>query len=211
MRRSRTPRSGADDADVKGIDKITSVRLAEILTERNAISSEVISDALYSQDKQGEPFVQVLVNGGHITEWDLAKIVTENFNLPFLMAGNYQITDEAKERLPKETLFKYTIVPLDVFGDIVCVAMPVMLSFEDLAKIQKEHNCDLFPYVGLITENKKVIGDMFKDYQQWMQEEAFRREEAAKRRRDKPKAKKGDWMSIFDAGDEAIQAAKNKD
>jgi hypothetical protein len=211
MRRSRTPRSGADDAVVKGIDKITSVRLAEILTVRNAISSEVISDALYSQDKQGEPFVQVLVNGGHITVWDLAKIVTENFNLRFLMAGNYQITDEAKERLPKETLFKYTILPLDVFGDIVCVAMPVMLSFEDLAKIQKEHNCDLFPYVGLITENKKVIGDMFKDYQQWMQEEAFRREEAAKRRRDKPKAKKGDWMSIFDAGDEAIQAAKNKD
>lgn len=194
---------------MKGIEKITSVRLAEILTERDAVSSEVITDALYSQDKNGEPFVQVLVNGGHITEWDLAKIVTENFNLPFLMAGNYSISEEAKERLPKETLFKYTIVPLDTFGDIVTVAMPVMLSFEDIAKIQKEHNCDLFPYVGLITENKKVLTDMHKDYPQWVENDAKRREEESVKRKAAPKkGEESDWMSIFDAGDEAIQQSK---
>jgi hypothetical protein len=63
-----------------------------------SISSEVITDALYAQDKHGEPFVQILISGGHITEWDLAKIVTEHFNLPFLMASNYQISDDAKKR-----------------------------------------------------------------------------------------------------------------
>ena len=98
-----------DRQRVKGIEKITSVRLAEILTERDVVPSEIITDALYSQDKNGEPFVQVLVAGGHITEWDLAKIVTENFNLPFLMAGNYVISEEAKKRFPKELLFKYTM------------------------------------------------------------------------------------------------------
>ncbi|MFT4515622.1 MAG: hypothetical protein ACI89X_004563 [Planctomycetota bacterium] len=198
----------ADKTRVKGIEKITSVRLAEILTERDVVSSEVITDALYSQDKNGEPFVQVLVSGGHITEWDLAKIVTENFNLPFLMAGNYLISDAAKERFPKETLFKYTMVPLDTFGDIVTVAMPVMLSFEDISKIQKEHNCDLFPYVGLITENKKVLTDMFKDYPVWVKEDQKRREEEAVKRKAAPKKEAGDWMSIFDAGDEAIQQSK---
>jgi hypothetical protein len=190
---------------VKGIEKITSVRLAEILTERAIVSSEVITDALYAQDKHGDPFVQVLVSGGHITEWDLAKLVTENFNLPFLMAGNYQIGDEAKKRFPKEVLFKHTIVPLDVFGDIVCVAMPVMLSFEEIMKIQKEHNCDLFPYVGLVSENKKVIGDLHKEYPQWLEQEQKRREEVAKKRAAGGAKGGGDWMSIFDAGDQAIQ------
>lgn len=193
---------------MKGIEKITSVRLAEILTERDVVSSEVITDALYSQDKNGEPFVQVLVSAGHITEWDLAKIVTENFNLPFLMAGNYSISDEAKNRFPKETLFKYTMVPLDTFGDIVTVAMPVMLSFEDISKIQKEHNCDLFPYVGLITENKKVLGDIYKDYPEWVKADQARREAEAVKRKAAPKKEAGDWMSIFDAGDEAIQQSK---
>ena len=193
---------------MKGIEKITSVRLAEILTEKAVVASEVITDALYAQDKHGDPFVQILVSGGHITEWDLAKIVTENFNLPFLMAGNYQIGEEAKKRLPKEVLFKHTIVPLDVFGDIVCVAMPVLLSFDEIHKIQKDHNCDLFPYVGLISENKKVLGDLHKDYKEWLELDAHRRDEEAKRRAASPKSAAGDWMSIFDAGDKAIHDKK---
>ena len=162
---------------MKGIEKITSVRLAEILTERAAVASEVITDALYAQDRHGEPFVQVLVGGGHITEWDLAKIVTEHFSLPLLMAGNYQINDIAKARLPKEVLFKHTMVPLDVFDDIVCVAMPVMLTFDEITRIQKEHKCDVFPYVGLISENKKVLTDMHKDYPEWVALDQHRRDE----------------------------------
>lgn len=196
---------------MKGIEKITSVRLAEVLTERDIVSSEVITDALYSQDKDGQPFVQILVEGGHITEWDLAKLVTENFNLPFLMAGNYQISEEARDRLPKQTLFEHTIVPLDAFGDIVTVAMPVMLSFEAIAKIQKESDCDLFPYVGLITENKKVLSDMYKDYPQWLEQQTRRRAEAQSAREAAPAAGgDSDWMSIFDAGDEAIQQSKKR-
>lgn len=195
---------------VKGIEKITSVRLAEILTERAVVSSEVITDALYSQDKHGEPFVQILVGGGHITEWDLAKLVTEHFSLPFLMAGNYQISDAAKSRLPKEVLFKHTIVPLDVFDDIVCVAMPVMIAYDDIVKIQKDHQCDLYPYVGLITENKKVLSDMHKDYPQWVEAELKRREEDAKKKAAPGAKGSGDWMSIFDAGDQAIQSNKKK-
>jgi hypothetical protein len=191
---------------VKGIEKLTSVRLAEILTERAVVSSEVITDALYAQDKNGEAFAQILVTGGHITEWDLAKLVTEHFNLPFLMAANYQISEDAKKRLPKEVLFQHTIVPLDVFGDIVCIAMPVILSFDDMAKIQREHNCDLFPYVGLISENKKVLTDMHKDYPMWLEAEQKRREEALRKRNTGgAKANDGDWMSIFDAGDMATK------
>ena len=194
---------------MKGIEKITSVRLAELLTERGAVSSEVITDALYTQDKDGEPFVQVLVNGGHIAEWDLAKLVAENFNLPFLMVGNYQISEEAQQRFPVETLFKHTIVPLDSFGDIVTVAMPVMLPFDELASIQREHNCDLFPYVGLITENKKILGDMFKGYHQWIEDEAKRREcQANKTEPSMSRGRNNDWMSIFDAGDQVIQKSR---
>jgi len=202
---------------VKGIEKITSVRLAEILTERGAVSNEVITDALYAQDRLGEPFVQALVSGGHITEWDLAKVVTEHFNLPFLMAGNYSISEDAKKRLPKELLFKHTMVPLDVFGDIVCVAMLVLLAFDELQRIQKEHSCELFPYVGLISENKKVLTDQFKDYKEWLDLDAHRREEEAKKRTaaqaaGTPTTRTGDadWMSIFDAGDAAITESRKK-
>ena len=204
---------------MKGVEKLTAVRLAEILTERNAVSSEVITDALYASDTQGESFVDTIVGGGHITDWELAELVTEHFNLPFMMAGNYSIPDDAKSRLPKELLFQHTMVPLDMFGDIVCVAMPVMLPFELIQRIQREHQCELFPYVGLITENKKVLGELFKDYKEWEQSESKRREAAATKRAAKAAAGGGsgggaslgtDWMSIFDAGDAAITSSVKK-
>lgn len=195
---------------MKGIEKLTSVRLAEILTERAIIPGEAISDALYSQERYGEPFAQVLINGGHITEWDLAKIVAESFNLPFLMAGNYQLEDEAKERLPKETLFEYMLVPLDVFDDIITVSMPVMMPFEQIMSVQKKHSCEVFPYVGLISENKRILGELHKDYPQWLEAEHQRRETRSKQRAAHPGGQDGDWMSIFDAGDQAIKENNKK-
>ncbi|MFO1076583.1 MAG: hypothetical protein U1E73_02535 [Planctomycetota bacterium] len=195
---------------MKGIEKLTSVRLAEILSERGAVPSEAITDALYAQDRNGEQFVQILITGGHITEWDLAKIVTESFNLPFLMAGNYQLSDLAKERLPKQVLFENMIVPLDVFDDVVCVSMPVMLPFEQVMKIQKAHNCELFPYVGLVSENKRVLGELHKDYAEWLDQEQKRRASESKKRAQAPNATPSDWMSIFDAGDQAIQKSIHK-
>jgi hypothetical protein len=202
-------RADADDRLVKGIEKITAVRLAEILTERAIMTSEVISDALCAQDRHGESFVQVMISGGHITEWDLAKIVAENFNLPFLLASNYQISDEAKKRFPKELLWKHLMVPLDVLDDIVCVSMPVMMTFEEMNKIQREQKCELFPYVGLITENKRTLAEMDKGFRTWMETEQLRREADAKKRSQSP-SKGGDWMSIFDAGDQATKDVPKK-
>ena len=77
--------SPVDGIEVKGLDKLTNVRLAEVITQKNVISAEVITDALYYQDKYGDPFVQTLVGAGHITEWDLAKLVAEARLMPGLM------------------------------------------------------------------------------------------------------------------------------
>ena len=193
-----------DETRVKGLDKLTNVRLAEVITQKGVISPEVITDALYAQDKYGDSFVQTLVSGGHITEWDLAKLVAENFQLPFLMASNYDITEEATKRLPRKVLFESLLVPLDVFDDVVCVVMPIMTPFETLAKIQREAGCDLFPYVGLLSENTKVLGDLYGDFKEWFEQDRVKREQQVTTR-NTARPGTSDWMSIFDAGDEAIQ------
>ena len=40
-----------DPRHVKGLEKLTCVRLAEVISQKNTISSEVITEALYAQDK----------------------------------------------------------------------------------------------------------------------------------------------------------------
>ena len=193
-----------DPRDVKGLEKLTCVRLAEVISQKNTISSEVITEALYAQDKHGDAFVQTLVTGGHITEWDLAKLVAENFQLPFLMASSYAISEEAKKRVPETMLFENLIVPIDVFDDVLCVAMPILSTYDQLNKLQRDLKCEIFPYVGLISENKKVLASLFPNFKTWFEQEQKRRENAATKRAN-TKEKGGDWMSIFDAGDAAIQ------
>jgi hypothetical protein len=195
----------ADGLEVKGLEKLTSVRLAEVITQKNSVPAEAITDALYSQDKHGEPFAQTLVTAGHITEWDLAKLVAENFQLPFLMASNYQVSDEAKKRIPDKVLFENLIVPLDLFDDVLCIVMPILTPFETIMKLQKDSKVEVFPYVGLISENKKVLGSLFPEFKTWLDGEQKRREQRATQRANGKEKEGGDWMSIFDAGDQAIQ------
>ncbi|MEM7204232.1 MAG: hypothetical protein AAF628_28495 [Planctomycetota bacterium] len=187
---------------MKGLEKLTSIRLAEVLSQKNVVPTDAITDALYTQDHFGEPFVEVLVSMGHITEWDLARVVVDHFQLPFITASNCDISGEVLERLPQDALFENLLVPLDTFGDGMTVAMPILTPFEVIDGLQRTHDCDLFPYVGLISENKRVLQEMFKGYVDWQKR---RDEQLEQRRQTKPKKSSKDWMNIFDTGDEAVR------
>ncbi len=191
---------------MKGLEKLTAIRLAEVLTQKGAVETSAITDALYAQDKHGDAFVDLIVGGGHITEWDLVKLVVENFQLPFIMASNYEISDEARDRIPKEVLFSTLMVPLDVFDEAISVVLPIITPYQTLMKVQRQLNCELFPYIGLPSENKKVLGELYPDFEAWMKHDAVKREKKIAQRRPRQEQKgTGDWMSIFDAGDQAIK------
>lgn len=184
------------------------MRLAEVLTQKGVVAAEVITDALYIQDKEGEPFVDILVEAGHIAEWDLARVVVENFQLPFILAGNYDISQETRARIEDIDFFQHMLVPMGLFGDILTVSMPVLVTADVLMGLQKKYDVEIFPYVGLISENKKVLSDEFADFKAWQKsaaEERERRAAAAKRAANAPGA--GEWADLFDEADQAVQSS----
>ena len=215
-RDSRGDPSNADTKLVKGLEKLTSMRLAEVLTQKGVVSAETITDALYIQDKRGESFVNFLVEAGHIAEWDLARVVVENFQLPFVLSGNYKITDDIKDRVPHERFFEHLLVPMDLFGDVLTVSMPVLTPSDILVQLQKELDVEIFPFVGLISENKKVLGDEFTEFKKWLKghkEEKARRSAQAKRQDDEPEQRVdgAGWADLFDNADRAVQDSIKKD
>jgi len=194
---------------VKGLEKLTPIRLAEVLSQKALINGEVIADALYANDKYRESFTEILIGGGHITEWDLAKAVVEHFQLPFVMSSSHEIPPEVRMRLPKDLLFANLLVPLDLFQDVLTVVMPILTPYETIKAIQGEHKVHVFPYVGLPSENKTVLGEMFPDYRDWC---AAQQKELELRRKRKQKRTDGDddWMSLFDSADAAVRGGLTK-
>jgi hypothetical protein len=192
---------------VKGLEKLTPIRLAEVLTQKGLVPNEVITDALYAQDRHGEAFAEVLVSTGQISEWDLAKVVVEQFQVPFLMASVYEHQKKAVESLPKELLFRHLIVPLDRFDRIVTVVIPILTPFEVLMRINKEANCEVYPYIGLISENRKVLTERYPEFAAWRDEQEKKRESARKQRAEKPGDPAGDWMNMFDSADQKVRSS----
>jgi hypothetical protein len=193
---------------VKGLEKLTTIRLAEVLTQRGVVETDAITDALYAQDRQGEVFVDILVSGGHVTEWDLAKIVVEHFQLPFIMASSLEVPEKAKDAVPRELLFKHRIVPIGAFENIVTVVLPILTPYELLAKVEQEAKCELFPYVGLISENVRVLTELYPDFAPFVAAQAEAKERRLKEaRKAAGPGEGGKWMDIFDSADASVRNA----
>ena len=122
--------------------------------------------------------------------------------LPFVMASNYEIEIDVTNRIPREFLFKHMIVPLDIFDDVVTLVMPILTPFEVLNKIQNEHTCEVFPYVGLISENKKVLSELYDDFKDWLTKDKSNKEQ---RKQQGPRDAGGDWMNMFDDADAKVR------
>ena len=145
------------------------------------------------------------MSGGHITEWDLAKVVVEHFQLPFIMSGSYEVPNEIRARLPKEVLFANLLVPLDVFHDVMTVAMPILTPYDTIKTIQNDHKVLLYPYVGLPSENKTVLAQMFPDFKEWSAHNQKELEARRKRKQKRSGSSDDDWMSLFDSADAAVR------
>ncbi len=192
---------------MKGLEKLTPIRLAEVLTQKGLVPNEVITDALYAQDRHGEAFAEVLVSTGQISEWDLAKVVVEQFQIPFLMSSVYDINKKAIESLPRELLFRHLIVPLDRFDRILTVVIPILTPFEVLMRINKEANCEVYPYIGLISENRKVLSGLYPDFKVWREEQEKMRDASRKQRAERSGDPAGDWMNMFDSADQKVRSS----
>ncbi|MCA8970966.1 MAG: hypothetical protein KDC95_14320 [Planctomycetes bacterium] len=184
---------------MKGMERITTVRLAEALSQAAAVPNEKITEALYQQDSTGVPFPELLVEGGDISEWDLAKLVVQHFQLPFLMASNFQIDPNAVACLPEEFLFEHRMLPLHVLGTTLTVSMPVLVTHKVLQEAQQLSSKNLFPIVGLGSENLRFLYELFPSHPR--DGDDRRRKQLEKR----GTGQSGDsWESIFDVGDQEV-------
>ena len=180
---------------MKGLDRITNLRLAEILSQNGILSREEMGDAIAAQESSMESFVSVLISAGYLTEWELARLVAEYFQLPFLQGERYEIQKDVVSLLEEDFLFNHMVLPLDKFGKVLTVVMPIMVPGEILEKIQIDKGFDVFPIVGLYSENKKKLYELYPDHP---------KEEVKTKKSIKEEFGKA-WETIFDLGDEAVK------
>jgi hypothetical protein len=187
---------------MKGMERITTVRLAEILSQDGSVQNDQITDALYHQDQTGLPFVELLIESGDVSEWDIAKIVVQHFQLPFLMTTNLDIDRKAVELLPEDFLFEHRVVPFMSCGGVLSLAMPILVPFKVLTQAQNLSGLEIFPFVGLTSENRKILRDIYPEH---VEEDRSSAAAAASGEADGEElSADSSWENIFDIGDEQV-------
>ncbi len=131
------------------------------------------------------PFCEALVTSNLVSDWDLSKVVCETFQLAFLPVDLITPNPAALEEINVADFQKHQLVPLDVFGQVLTVAMPGLVPADVLAHIAAMSDFEVLPVVGTVESNRRWIAEHMAV--------------AA------PPAMEGGWESMFDEADASIE------
>jgi type IV pilus assembly protein PilB len=142
---------------MKHLEKLTRKHLGEMLVDEGLISKNQLVDAEREHQATGDPLGPILVEANYITDWDLAKTVASQYQLPFVEIHTIAQAKNAVGIFLPEEQQKHRIYPLDRIGNVLTIAVADMPSIEFLRGIQERTGLTPFLFVALLTEIQRVI------------------------------------------------------
>jgi len=112
-----------------------SVRIGEILVEKQLITEEQLVRAVAEHQKSKEFLGQTLIRLGFISEEKLLKVLADQQGLTFLSLRDVKFDDEIIKKMPAKFAWHYKIMPITLNGNVLTVATSNpfdMWSIDDL-------------------------------------------------------------------------------
>lgn len=113
-----------------------SVRLVEQLLKHGAISAKQVEAARALQDAAHPDLARALVSLGFITDGAITTFLVKQLKFPHLSLQDYQIDAGTLRVIPRELCQRHHLLPIDVLGRNLTVAMVNPLDEVALAAIQ---------------------------------------------------------------------------
>lgn len=120
-------------------DRVKRKRLADLLVDEGLVSKKVVLAALREQYETKNLLSTILLDSEDVDVFDLARLVTEQYQVPFLDLEHYSIGKDLVQEFPAELLHMGRVIPLDRFGNSVgfaCQEVPspeVHAALRDIA------------------------------------------------------------------------------
>ena len=157
--------------------------LKDVLVTQGVLTSEQADELTASARENHEPLGSVAVEAGYLTAWDLAKVVSANYQMPIIPLHDFKFDQRLLEGLPASVLHQYRVVPVGRFGRAWSFAIgepPVRDLVEALRSVC---GSSIFFFVTDCGDIQKLLQQQVKFVD--------------------PK-KDLSWKSIFDTGEKAV-------
>ncbi len=108
-------------------------RLGDILTGEGLITPSQLEKALLLQKGKNKRVGKILVELGYLDERQIAGALAKQLSLPLVSCNDYKITKELLSLVPKEAAEKNLILPLELKGKKLLLAMadPLAMKISD--------------------------------------------------------------------------------
>jgi hypothetical protein len=169
--------------------------MADALVDRGLLDRAAVKQVLEQACDTGAQFTELLVRENLVSDWEVARVAAEVFQLAFLPVDVIRPNAELLSDLDHDYLRRNGLVPIDRFGDVITVAMPGLVPSSVLNGITTTEPVTIMPVVGLVGSNRA-----------WLEEHLPVSESIAAALPLGETDQDGTgWTEIFDAGDEAVQ------
>jgi len=137
-------------------------RLGEILIARGLISEDVLTQALASQKKSGEPLGEILVQNGVVGEEQVAEAISEQLAIPYVKLSATMIDREVLALVSEETARRLRVLPLFRIENSLSIAMAEPSDVLAIDRLRKLTGLSIQPSVCSKTSLLEAINRFYR-------------------------------------------------
>ena len=116
------------------------LRLGQLLVKAGVVSEKQLADAVEVHRATGSPLGRVLVDLGYATQGAVLSVMAKQIGIEYIDFGELRPDPGAVAIVPKELALRYTLMPVELRGDVLVVAMADpqnVLALDDVRIITK--------------------------------------------------------------------------
>lgn len=130
-------------------------KLGEILIEEGLITEEQLEHALTSQKDKNKKLGKILIELGYISDIQVAETLTKQLSLQFVDCNYYSPSKDLLATVPRELAERKLVLPLELKGKNLLVAMANPLDWETIEDLSFETG---FKISVAISSENNILG-----------------------------------------------------
>jgi type II secretory ATPase GspE/PulE/Tfp pilus assembly ATPase PilB-like protein len=135
------------------------IKIGQMLINKKLITSEQLEEALSEQTRTGELLGAILIKKGFLNQEDFLKVLSEQFNVPFIKLKETTIDPLAIKKVPAKFAWYYKVMPVKFVDNKLLIASSDPLRSLDDLRIFLGY--DLKPALAEETEIMEAIKEHY--------------------------------------------------
>ncbi|MDD5501671.1 MAG: type II secretion system protein GspE, partial [Candidatus Omnitrophica bacterium] len=98
------------------------IKIGQILMDKGLVTPEQMEIVIQEQERTGEPLDTILVKKNFLSEESFLKVLSEQFNIPFIRLKETSIDPQAVKKVPAKFAWYYKVMPVKFSDNKLVIA-----------------------------------------------------------------------------------------